>query len=168
MNALHLLALVLAGLLAWLGARYGGRFGPTGGIVGALLGGAFGLAAGLGLVAASAEYLLRRLRKKSVAELRVELRDPAHRTPNLVLSELKRRGEVSPYDLDAVVAMLEDESRPRRTRGFLALRATFPQLLEAAPDYQPTAGAAERAAAVARLRAALDRRQGGAAPAVTS
>jgi hypothetical protein len=167
MNALHLIALVLAGTLAWLGARIGGgAYGTTGGIIGALLGGALGLAVGLGLVAASAEYLLRRLRKKSVAELRAELRDPAHRTPNLVLSQLKQRGEVSPDDLDVVIEMLADESKERRTRGWLALHAVFPELLKAIPDYQPTGGAGERAAAVAVLRSTAVRLSapGGAAP----
>jgi hypothetical protein len=155
MNVLYLLALVLAGFLAWLGARVGGSFGTTGGIVGALAGGALGLAVGLGLVAASAEYLLRRLRKKSVDELRAELRDPAHRTPNLVLAELKRRSEASPDDLDVVIGMLADESKDRRTRGWLALHGVFPELLKAVPGYQPTAGPGERAAAVSALREAV-------------
>jgi hypothetical protein len=167
-NVLHLVALVLAGVLAWAGARLGGP-GTTGSIVGALLGGALGLAVGFGLVAASAEYLLRRLRKKSVAELRAELRDPAHRTPNLVLSQLKQRGEVSPDDLDVVIALLADESEVRRKRGWLALHGAFPELLKVVPDYRTTAGAAERMQAVARLRGALDRSASrSATPAVTS
>lgn len=167
MNVLHLVALALAGLLAWMGARLGGP-GTTGGIVGALLGGTLGLVVGLGLVAASAEYLLRRLRKKSVAELRAELRDPAHRTPNLVLSQLKQRGEVSSDDLDVVVAMLADESEARRKRGWLALHGAFPELLKAIPDYRTAAGAAERLQAVARLRGALEERGASRTPAVTS
>lgn len=157
MNVLHVLALVLAGFLAWLGARLGASFGTAGGVVGALLGGALGLAAGLGLVAASAEYLLRRLRKKSPAELRAELRDPAHRTPNLVLSQLKQRGEVSPADLDVVIEMLADESEVRRKRGWLALHGAFPDLLKTIPNYSPAVGAEERAAAVAALRQAQHR-----------
>jgi hypothetical protein len=157
MNVLHVVSLVLAGLLAWLGARVGGSFGTAGGIVGALIGGAVGLAIGLGLVAASAEYLLRRLRKKSVAELRAELRDPAHRTPNLVLSELKRRGEVSPDDLDVVIAMLADQKEERRRRGWLALHGVFPELLKAIPDYRTSASVDERVAAVAALRRAASR-----------
>jgi hypothetical protein len=153
MNSLHLLALVLAGFLAWAGARLGGP-GTTGSVVGALVGASLGIAVGLALVAASAEYLLRRLRKKSVAELRAELRDPAHRTPNLVLAELTRRSEASPDDIDVVIAMLADESAVRCKRGWLALHGVFPDLLKVAPDYRPTAGAEERAAAVAALRAA--------------
>jgi hypothetical protein len=160
MSVLYLLALVLAGVLAWLGARLGGAFGTTGGVVGALTGGALGLAVGLGLVAASAEYLLRRLRKKSVAELRGELRDPAHRTPNLVLAELKRRGEASPDDLDVVIALLADESEVRRKRGFLALHGAFPALLKATPEYNTTASAEVRTAAVAAIRNAIRERAG--------
>ncbi|MET0556853.1 MAG: hypothetical protein ABW221_27680 [Vicinamibacteria bacterium] len=153
MNVLYLVALGLAGLLAWLGARLGGP-GTTGSIVGALVGGALGLAVGFGLVAASAEYLLRRLRKKSVAELRAELRDPAHRTPNLVLSQLKQRGEVSPDDLEVVIAMLEEGDAVRRQRGWLALHGAFHELLNGTPSYRPLASAEERAAAVATIRAA--------------
>ena len=154
MNVLHLVALVLAGFLAWAGARLGGP-GTTGSAIGALVGGGLGLAVGFGLVTASAEYLLRRLRKLSVDDLRAELRDPAHRTPRLVLAELRRRGEASPDDVDVVVAMLADESEVRRQRGFLALRGAFPDLLKAVPDYRTTASPEARAAAVARLREAL-------------
>ena len=107
-------------------------------------------------MAASAEYLLRRLRKRSVAELRAELRDPAHRTPRLVLAELRRRGVASPDDLEVVIAMLTEESVVRRKRGFLALQGVFPELLKVAPDLRPTAAAAERADAVAALRRALE------------
>jgi hypothetical protein len=159
MNVLHVVALVLAGFLAWAGARLGGP-GTTGSIVGALLGAALGLAVGFGLVAASAEYLLRRLRKRSVAELRGELRDPAHRTPNLVLSELKRRGEVSPDDLEGVIAMLADESEVRRKRGWLALHGVFPELLKASPGYTTTLSPEQRAAAVTALRDAVRARAG--------
>jgi hypothetical protein len=159
MSVLHALALVLAGFLAWAGTRLGGP-GTTGGIVGALLGGTLGLVVGLGLVAASSEYLLRRLRKKSVAELRAELRDPAHRTPNLVLSQLKQRGEVSPDDLDVVIALLADESEARRKRGWLALHGVFPDLLKAVPEYRTTASAQARAVAVATIREALRGRAG--------
>jgi hypothetical protein len=154
MNVLHLVALVLAGFLAWAGARLGGP-GTTGSAVGAVAGGALGLAVGFGLVVGSAEYLLRRLRKMSVDELRAELRDPAHRTPRLVLAELKRRGEVSPDELDVVIALLADESEVRRQRGFLALHGAFPDLLKVIPDYRTTAPAEARAAAVAAIRKSI-------------
>ena len=154
MNSLYLVALVLAGFLAWLGARLGGP-GTTGSIVGALLGGALGLAIGFGLVAASAQYLLRRLRKMSVAELRGELRAPAHRTPNLVLSQLQQRGEVSPDDLEVVIAMLDEGDVVRRQRGWLALHGVFPGLLKVTPSYRATASDEERAAAVAAVRKAV-------------
>ena len=116
MNALYLVALVLAGFLAWAGARLGGP-GTTGSAIGAIVGGALGLAVGFGLVVGSAEYLLRRLRKMSVDDLRGELRDAAHRTPRLVLAELRRRGEASPEDLDVVIAMLADESAVQAQAG---------------------------------------------------
>jgi hypothetical protein len=161
MNVLHLLSLVLAGLGAWLGAWFGDWFGSPGSLIGALVGGALGLGVGLALVAASGEYLLRRLRKKSVAELRAELRDPAHRTPNLVLSQLKQRGEASPDDLDVVIAMLADESEVRRKRGWLALHGVFPELLKASPDYRTTCGPEQCAAAVGALRNAVRTRAGG-------
>lgn len=147
---------MLAGLLAWAGASLAP--GTTGSVVGALAGGALGLAVGLALVAASGHYLLGRLRKMSIAELRGELRDPAHRTPNLVLSQLQVRGEVSPEDLDVVIAMLADESAIRRKRGWLALHAVAPELSKAVPDYRPTASAEARAAAVHALRDVVSRR----------
>ena len=138
MNVLHLVALVLAGVLAWAGARLAGP-GTTGSAIGAVAGGALGLAVGFGLVVGSAEYLLRRLRKMSVDDLRAELRDPAHRTPRLVLAELRRRGVASPDDLEVAIAMLTEESVVRRKRGFLALQSVFPELLEVAPALRPTA-----------------------------
>jgi hypothetical protein len=159
MNILHLVALVLTGLLAWIGARIGGP-GTTGSAIGAVLGGGLGLAAGFGLVVGSTEYLLRRLREMSVEELRGELRDARHRTPRLVLAELQQRREVSPDDLDVVIAMLADQSEVRRKRGFLALRGAFPDLLKAIPDYRTTASAEARAAAVATLRETLRSRTG--------
>jgi hypothetical protein len=155
MNVLHIVALVLAGFLAWAGARLGGP-GTTGSAIGAVVGGLLGLAVGFGLVVGSAEYLLRRLRKMSVEDLRRELRDPAHRTPRLVLAELRRRGEASPDDLEVVIAMLTEESAVRRKRGFLALQSVFPELLKVAPDLGPNADAAQRAQAVAALRQAIE------------
>lgn len=155
MNVLHVVALVLAGVLAWAGARLGGP-GTTGSAIGAVAGGGLGLAVGFGLVVGSAEYLLRRLRRLSVEDLRGELRDAAHRTPRLVLAELRRRGVASTDDLEVVIAMLTEESAVRRKRGFLALQSVFPELLEAAPDLGPSADAAERAQAVAALRRALE------------
>jgi hypothetical protein len=154
-NVLHVVALVLAGFLAWLGARLGGP-DASGSAVGAVVGGALGLAVGFGLVVGSAEYLLRRLRKMGVEQLRGELRDATHRTPRLVLAELRRRGEASREDLDIVIGMLTEESSVRRTRGFLALQTVFPELLEVAPGLSPTADAAERARAVAALRRAIE------------
>lgn len=148
---------MLAGLLAWAGASLAP--GTTGRVVGAIVGGTIGLAIGGGLVAASGRYLLGRLRKMSVAELRAELRDPAHRTPNLVLSQLQVRGEVSPDDLEVVIAMLADENAVRRKRGWLALHAVAPNLLKAAPGYRPDAEPAERARAVESLRRALEPQQ---------
>ena len=156
MNVLHVVALVLAGFLAWAGARLGGP-GTTGSAIGALVGGALGLAVGFGLVVGSAEYLLRRLRKMSVEDLRRELRDARHRTPRLVLAELKRRGEASPEDLDVVIGMLTEESSVRRNRGFRALQSVFPELLKVAPDLSPAADTGERAMAVAALRRAIER-----------
>jgi hypothetical protein len=153
-NVLHIVALVLAGFFAWAGARLGGP-GTTGSAIGALAGGALGLAVGFGLVVGSAEYLLRRLRKMSVEDLRRELRDAAHRTPRLVLAELKLRGEVSPDDLGTVIAMLVDTTEVRRKRGLLALQGAFPELLKEIPEYRTTASAEARAAAVAALREAL-------------
>lgn len=155
MNVLHVVALVLAGVLAWAGARLGGP-GSTGSAIGAVAGGALGLAVGFGLVVGSARYLLRRLRKMSGEELRAELRDAAHRTPRLVLAELRRRGEASLDDLEVVIAMLTEESAVRRKRGFLALQSVFPELLNVAPDLGPNADEAERVKAVAALRRALE------------
>jgi hypothetical protein len=155
MNVLHVVALVLAGVLAWAGARLGGP-GSTGSAIGAVAGGALGLAVGFGLVVGSARYLLRRLRTMSGEELRAELRDAAHRTPRLVLAELRRRGEASLDDLEVVIAMLTEESAVRRKRGFLALQSVFPELLNVAPDLGPNADEAERVKAVAALRRALE------------
>jgi hypothetical protein len=155
MNVLHVVGLVLAGFLAWAGARLGGP-GTTGSAVGAAVGGVIGLAVGFALVVGSAEYLVRRLRKMGVENLRAELRDPRHRTPRLVLAELRRRGVASTDDLEVVIAMLTEESLVRRKRGFLALQSVFPELLKVAPDLGPNADEELRVKAVAALRRALE------------
>jgi hypothetical protein len=131
--------LVLAGFLfgAMLGVRAGSAlFGTVGGVVGGILGAVVG-----GVIGRIPELLVLRslardLTAKSTAELRDHLHSPNCFTPNVVLLELRRRGEDIRQHLPVVLDLLASEDTGRRGHGWAALASAFPELVEKIRDYR--------------------------------
>jgi hypothetical protein len=126
----------VAGSLVWGGVDlYSGIFGA---VLGALLGLILGYNAGTIPWRASMWLILRKLKKKSVEELRRELKaDPCH-IPNMILAELARRGENTLADLNAVLDLLESNSPHNRQVGWAALLSAFPRLADEIKFYSPS------------------------------
>jgi hypothetical protein len=121
---------------ASLGALAGHRLaGAPGAGVGVVAGAPIGHFVGRLAVRAGLRPLQRELEGQSTSELKTALRDERCLTPNLVLLELRRRSEVSPEDLRAVIAMLTSERR--RPYGWAALTSAFPELAAKVPGYDP-------------------------------
>jgi hypothetical protein len=153
-------------MLPIAGLVYGATLGlERGGVLAATVGGVLGAAAGF-LVARLALLLpvaliSMALRRRSTSDLRSELRSDACLAPNVLLIELRRRGEVGEEDLAVIYDLLLHDSLERRTRGLAALRSAFPELAAAIPEYRADVVDAAARAAVLRLR----QRGAGASPA---
>lgn len=151
----HLIELQGTALGIFLGAMAGGRrFGILGGLAGALVGGIIGRVCGRLPFRITGWVLFRDLRRKSPEALWAMLRDNECVMPNLVLLELRRRGEDRGEGLRLILGMLVSEDRPRRFLGWTALRSVFPDQAAHLDDYNPDASADLRRAVVARLEAA--------------
>jgi hypothetical protein len=127
-----------------------------GGVLGAIAGAALGVVAG---IIASRLILIvplalvsRNLKRRSSADLQAELRGKASLAPNVLLMELRRRGEVSEEDLAAIFDLLLDQALDQRSRGLAALKSAYPELAAKIPEYrfEPLDDASR--AAVTRLR----------------
>ncbi len=147
----------LTGLFCGLmyGFHLGHHYGLVGSLAGALIDGFLGFVIGKIPWWLSIWLIFCQLRKKSTAELWSGLQDDANFMPNMVLRELKRRGEPMPKGLDLVLAMLESEARPQRLIGFAAFLSNFPELSEKMPSYRPDLADAERREALGGLRSFL-------------
>jgi thioesterase domain-containing protein len=145
------LVLPIAGVV--VGAMRGfERGGVMGAIMGAALGVVIGVIAARLILIVPVALLSRSLKRRSTAELRTELRGKASLVPNVLLMELRRRGEASDEDLAAIFDLLVDESMEQRSRGLAALRSAYPELAAKIPEYrfEPLDDAGR--AAVSRLR----------------
>jgi hypothetical protein len=120
-----------------LGATGGaGLLGTPGGVIGAVVGCAVGFVAGRLPFLLRLRRLSRDLAAKSTAELRADLRNPNCPTPNLVLLELRRRGEDIRAELPVVLDLLASEDFGRRGTGWAALTSAFPELAVSLSDYR--------------------------------
>ena len=131
----HLLSLV--GFLGGsaLGVLGGAKlFGVSGGIAGCLLGGAFGFALGQIPSLLVLRLIARDLTAKTTAELRAYLENPNCPTPNLVLLELRSRGEDIRQELPVVLDMLSANDVGRR--GWAALTSAYLELVPQLGDYR--------------------------------
>jgi hypothetical protein len=145
------LVLTVAGLVcgAVVGFERGGLLAA---VVGAALGGVIGfIASRLALIVPFAVVSIG-LRRRSTPDLRSELRSKASLAPNVLLMELRRRGEAGEEDIAVVLDLLLDDSLEQRSRGLAALTSAYPDLAARIPEYriEPLDDAGR--AAVLRLR----------------
>jgi hypothetical protein len=136
----HLLMVLAVVGGAALGAAAGWNIA---GILGAVVGTVAGVIAGgiVGQIPIAAGMLIvgRRFEKMTTSQLRAHLHDDECSTPNLVLLELRRRGEPIEDELPFLHTLLTSEDVQQRTRGWAALRSAFPELAEQMPGYNPLA-----------------------------
>lgn len=126
----------LLGLL--LGATLGAPLGPVGAVVCGLFGGAVGLYLGRLPTLFMIRGMRRKLARFNPVELRDQLHDPKCWTPNILLLELRARGEDISTELPLVLSLMESEHQHRRTLGFAALLSAFPEVAKALRGYNPT------------------------------
>jgi hypothetical protein len=134
----HLLALVGMVAGAVLGARAGlAMFGILGAVIGAMAGGVVGLIAGKLPFNLALGGVARCLARQSTSELRAAWKSGSTPVPNLVLLELRRRGEDIRSELPLLLEMLVSPDVGRRCLGWAALTSAFPELMEQLRDYRP-------------------------------
>ncbi len=132
----HLLRFVSISVGCVFGVTTGAEwFGVIGGVVGAIAGVFLGSVVGY-----IPEFLILRsishdLRRKSTGELREYLHGQSCLTPNIVLLELKQRGEDINSELPIVFDLLESEEKEMRSHGWAALVSAFPELAQRIGDY---------------------------------
>ncbi len=126
-----------------LGAAIGGSFGWNslgiiGGVVGAIAGSICGGLIGQLPLAILLKLVAKKHTRLSSAQLRQQLRDDQCPIPNILLLELRRRGEDISIELPFVHSLLSSPDMHRRITGWAALTSAYPQLTAAVPDYNPT------------------------------
>lgn len=146
----RLLALLLGVVVGGaLGAEHGIGFAIAGGVIGCLVGAQVG--------ALPTRLMIRIARRKfaalTVADLESQLVETGW-TPNLILMELRARGEDVSKHLPFVLQLLGHEDLPCRTKGFAALLTAFPDVAKQAPGYNPTAPVDQCRAALAPIEQA--------------
>ncbi len=145
-----------------IGGAVGAEYGVPLGIAGALCGGYLGLHLGR----LPTNLMVRSVRMDfaqfSVSDLEVKL-DGACWTPNLILMELKARGEDVTKYLPFVLSLMQDDEFFRRTRGYAALLSAFPNEASKLVDYNPTKSVEDCRNALANLTTKTEQ----AAPEIT-
>lgn len=111
-------------------------FGVIGGVVGAIAGGFLGSVVGNLPEFFILRSISRDLRRKSTGELREYLHKQGGPAPNILLLELKRRGEDINSELPIVLDLLESEEKGLRSHGWAALASAFPELAQEIRDYR--------------------------------
>lgn len=134
----HLLMLLAVVGGAALGATAGWHlFGVLGAILGALAGAMAGALIGQVPLVAGMLLVGRRYEKMTTDALREHLHNAECAAPNLVLLELRRRGENIEDQLPLLQQMLGSEDVQQRTRGWAALRSAFPERAAQMAGYSP-------------------------------
>ena len=123
-----------------LGCIFGGAMGASsfsvlGGVVGAITGGYAGLVVGSLPEFFALRSLARDIGGKTSGELREYLHREECKVPNVVLLELKRRGEEIRSELSVVLDLLVSENMDKQSRGWAALESAFPELAQQIPQY---------------------------------
>jgi hypothetical protein len=129
---------ILLSLTGFLfGGLWGARFGAAGAIGGTLAGGALGLFLGRLPTRMVISRARRELAPLSSVELRARLRQADCWTPNVLLLELRSRGEDIRFALPLVLGLMEAECPCHRVKGFAALLSAFPEVAKFAKGYNP-------------------------------
>ncbi len=122
---------------AIIGGAVGGERGIAYGVLGALLGGFIGLKIG----SLPTRLMIRSARNDfaplSIPELEDKLVDTCW-TPNLILMELKARGQDVDKHLPFVLSLLKHSHTHCRTKGYAALLSAFPDIAKSLKGYNPT------------------------------
>lgn len=120
-----------------IGGAVGGEYSIALGILGAFVGGLIGLLLG----ALPTRLMIRSARHEfaplSLAVLEEKLVETGW-TPNLILMELKARGQNIDQHLPFVLSLLKHDDLPYRTKGYAALLSAFPDLAMSLKGYNPT------------------------------
>lgn len=127
------LVIPIVGVL-W-GFVIGARFGIVPGIVCAGIGLILGRILGKLPLTISIYALKRCFRKKTTEDLRKELRKEDCLIPNVILHEILSRGDDTSEDLEIVLNKLESVNSDERSRGWVALKSAFPNIVKMMPDY---------------------------------
>lgn len=143
MNGLtQLLCLLILVLATCLGLAFGKEYGGTiGAIVGCLMAGAAGYILCVLISRQQTRILVKSVRKEYADRTTQELRDILHGgntlTPNLILMELRLRGDNIDRDIYPVLRMLESDHHQIRVLGYAALRTAYFYLKTFICDYSP-------------------------------
>lgn len=133
----HLFVLVCAVVGFAHGLFFGVKFfGIFGGFLCALAGGYLGVVLGRIPEWVTLRSLIRNLNLMATPELKTLLHGPNCLTPNVVLLELRRRGEDIRHELPVVLDLLVSEDVARRGKGWAALTSTYPELAAQVQDYR--------------------------------
>lgn len=118
------------------GFTLGSRLGTIPGIMGGILGGGVGLVCGRMPLALVLKSMKRDFSGKTPNDLRAMLRSPGVLAPNVLLLELRARGENVECELPIVLDMLTAPAREVRIRGWHALVSAFPEQARSINDYR--------------------------------
>jgi hypothetical protein len=126
---------IIVGIVA--GAKFGAQFGHVGAIIGGTIGGVLGLLCWRLLLTSICKWLDRKrnLSHKTIEELRVMLRNPNCKNPNVVLLELGIKGEKMENHLPIILDLLVSPLVENRRRGWHTLVSVFPERAKIITDY---------------------------------
>jgi hypothetical protein len=141
------LAVGLAMGLTWGITRFGWLPGLACGLAGAFVGFMLARLPGAILLARA----IHALKRRSTPDLRDELYTDRLATVNLILGELRARGEDTPEDRAFVLDLMASDDYNDRCRGWAALMTAYPEEAERIPGYSPVLATEDRDALLAPL-----------------
>lgn len=119
-----------------VGFILGSYAGPNTAIIGGVLGGVVGLLCGRAPLILVLKSIKHDFNRWTTEDLRRTLRDRGFPAPNVILLELRSRGEDLECEIPTVLDMLTDPDQERRMRGWHALETAFPERSKKLSDYR--------------------------------
>ena len=147
----------LAGSFAW---KYTSVYGNWYGIVGVVIGGLLGWKIGWLPYYIVIWFMKRKMVNCSTEELKkllFEFKFPGTFSPNILLLELKARGEDMNKYLDFVLGKLEAGNASERTFWYAGITSAYPELVKHLDEYKPQGTKEKCQACVSKLREYLNR-----------